>query len=61
MGLIKSNVNYDDDSAFAGKEPKDDMSYYCDDEEKGHRGRKLTKEGPKNPTFHIWILAVQLQ
>ncbi len=38
MGLIKSNVNYVDDSAFADKEPEEDMSYYCDDEEKGCRG-----------------------
>jgi hypothetical protein len=61
MGLIKSNVDYDDDSAFAVKEPEEDMSYYCDDEEKGCRGRKLTEGGPENPMFHIWILAVQLK
>ncbi len=38
MGLIKSNVDYDDDSAFADEEPEEDMSYYCDDEENGRRG-----------------------
>ena len=27
MGLIKSNVNYDDDSAFADREIEEDMSY----------------------------------
>ena len=37
MGLIKSNVDYDDDSTFADEEPDEDMSYYCNDEEKGRR------------------------
>ena len=49
MRLIKSDVNYDDDSAYADKEPEEDMSYYCDDEEKGCRGRKLTEGGPEKP------------
>ncbi len=54
MGLIKSNVNYDDDSAFADEEPEEDMSYYCDDEEKGHHGRKLTEGGPeKSNVSHL--------
>jgi hypothetical protein len=49
MGLIKSNVDYDDDSAFANKEPEEDMSYYCNDKEKGCHGRKLTEGGPEKP------------
>jgi hypothetical protein len=54
MGLIKSNVNYDDDSAFADKDPEEEMSHYCDDEEKGRRGRKLTEGGPeKTDVSHL--------
>ncbi len=34
MRLIKSNVNYDDDSAFVNEEPEEVMSYYCDDEKR---------------------------
>ena len=49
MGLIKSNVDNDDDSAFADKEPEEDMSYYYNDEEKGRRGRKLAEGGPDKP------------
>ena len=49
MGLIKSNVSYDDGSVFDDKEPEEDMSYYWDDEEKGRRGRKLTEGGPEKP------------
>jgi hypothetical protein len=57
MGLITSNVNYDDGSVFDDKEPEEDMSYYWDDEEKGRRGRKLTEGGPEKPkcfTFGSW-------
>ncbi len=61
MGLIKSNVGYDDDSAFADKEPEENMTYYCNDEEKGCLGENSLKEGQKNPMCQIWILAVQLQ
>jgi hypothetical protein len=49
MGLIKSNVNYDDDSAFADEEPEEDMTYCHDDEEKGCHSRKLTEGGPEKP------------
>ncbi len=49
MGLIKSNVDYDDDSAFADKEPEEDMTYYRNDEENGRRGRKRTEGGPEKP------------
>ena len=49
MGLIKSNVDYDDDSASADEEPEEDMSYYCDDAETGRCGRKLTEGGPEKP------------
>ena len=51
MGLIQSNIDYDDDSAFADEEPEEDMSYDCDDEEKDCRGRKLSEGGTENPMF----------
>jgi hypothetical protein len=28
FGIVKSNLNYEDDSVFADEEPPADMSYY---------------------------------
>ncbi len=30
LGIIKSNINYDDDSDFANEEPSVDTTYYKD-------------------------------
>ena len=47
FGIIKSNINYDDDSDFADEEPPSDMSYYR--ETNDLRGRNLTRGGPQRP------------
>ena len=46
-GLVRSNINYDDDSAFEDEEPVQDMSYYRAPD--GRKGRKLTAGGPMRP------------
>ncbi len=47
LGIIKSNINYDDNSDFASEEPSVDMTYYEDTT--GTRGQNLTKGGPERP------------
>jgi hypothetical protein len=47
LGIIKSNLNYDDDSVFADEEPPVDMSYYRDTN--GMHGQNLTRGGPERP------------
>lgn len=47
FGIVKVNLNYDDDSDFADDIPPADMSYYRDT--KDMRGRNLTKGGPERP------------
>ena len=46
-GIVKINVNYDDDSDFADEKPPADMSYYRDTNDM--RGRNLTRGGPERP------------
>jgi hypothetical protein len=47
FGVIRSSINYDEDSAFEDEEPTFDMSYYR--ETGGRRGRQLSAGGPKQP------------
>jgi hypothetical protein len=47
FGILKSNLNYDDDSDFANEEPPADMSYYRDTNDM--RGQNLTRGGPERP------------
>ncbi len=45
FGIVKVNLNYDDDSDFADEKPPADMSYYRDTNDM--RGRNLTRGGPE--------------
>ncbi len=47
IGIVKSNINYDEDSDFADEKPAFDMSYYR--EHNVRRGRSLTDGGPERP------------
>ena len=47
FGIVKVNLNYDDDSDFADEKPPADMSYYRDTNDM--RGRNLTRGGPERP------------
>jgi hypothetical protein len=47
FGVIRSSIDYDEDSAFEDKEPTFDMSYYR--ETGGRCGRQLSAGGPKQP------------
>ena len=44
-GIVKSNINYDNDSDFADEKPPPDMSYYK--ETNVRRGRVLNPGGPQ--------------
>ncbi len=48
FGIVKVNLNYDDDSDFANEKPPADMSYYRDTNDM--RGRNLTRWGPERMT-----------
>ncbi len=47
FGIVKSNLNYDDDSDFVDEEPPADMSYYRDTNDM--REQNLTRGGPERP------------
>ncbi len=47
FGIVKVNLNYDDDSDFADEKPPGDMSYYRDTNDM--RGQNLTRGGPERP------------
>ena len=47
FGIVKVNLNYDDDSDFADEKPPADMSYYRDTNDM--RGRNLIRGGPERP------------
>jgi hypothetical protein len=57
FGIVKVNLNYDDDSDFADEKPPADMSYYRDTNDM--RGQNLTKGGPERPDtsgLGCWLL-----
>ena len=45
LGIVKSNIDYDEDSDFADEAPPPDMSYYRETNVK--RGRAMNKGGPQ--------------
>jgi len=47
-GLVKSTINYDDDSAFEDDEVPQDMNYFRD--KNGRPGRALMDGGPQRPS-----------
>jgi hypothetical protein len=47
FGVIRSSINYDEDSAFEDEEPTFDMSY--NKETGGRCGRQLSAGGPERP------------
>ena len=47
FGIVKVNLNYDDDSDFADEKPPADMSYYRDTNDM--HGRNLIRGGPERP------------
>jgi hypothetical protein len=48
FGIVKSNLNYNDNSDFTDEEPPADMSFYTRDTN-DMRGRNLTRGGPERP------------
>jgi hypothetical protein len=47
IGIVKSNIKYDEDSDFRNEKPAFDMSYFRNNN--GRRGRSLTDGGPARP------------